>query len=84
MMAVLGAVMAVHSACPRAPVMSTGARRAPRCRLTQSKRQPSRAHDIVSTYDGQLTHSDTWGPFMDAPASTNTGPNTGGPRHERR
>ena len=27
MMAVLGAVMAVHSACPRAPVMSTGARR---------------------------------------------------------
>ena len=24
MMAVLGAVMAVHSACPRAPVMSTG------------------------------------------------------------
>ena len=61
MMAVLGAVMAVHSACPRAPVMSTGARRAAVLAhsVHESKRQPSRAHDIVSTYDGQLTHSDT-------------------------
>ena len=37
--------------------------RCPTCELTKSKRLPQPGHEIVSTFCGQLTHSDTWGPF---------------------
>jgi hypothetical protein len=37
--------------------------RCPTCELTKSKRLPQPGHDIKSTFAGQLTHSDTWGPF---------------------
>jgi hypothetical protein len=36
------------------------------CQLTKSKRTPQPGHDTVSTFAGQLTHSDTWGPFLSA------------------
>ena len=36
------------------------------CEITKSKRTPQSAHGIVSTFAGQLTHSDTWGPFCSA------------------
>ena len=36
------------------------------CKLTRSKRVHHSGHNIVSTQAGQMTHSDTWGPFMSA------------------
>ena len=36
------------------------------CMLMKSKRTSHKAHEILSTFAGQLTHSDTWGPFMNA------------------
>ena len=36
------------------------------CEITKSKRRPQSGHDIKSTFAGQLTHSDTWGPFRSA------------------
>ena len=38
----------------------------PVCELTMAKRLPQPGHTIVSTFAGQLTHSDTWGPFRSA------------------
>ena len=38
----------------------------PVCRLTRSRRVHHASHDIVATAPGQLTHSDTWGPFAEA------------------
>ena len=37
--------------------------RCPVCEVTKSKRKPQPGHEIKSTFAGQLTHSDTWGPF---------------------
>lgn len=36
------------------------------CRVTQSKRQSLGAQPVQATFAGQLTASDTWGPFMGA------------------
>ena len=36
------------------------------CEVTKSKRLPQPGHDSVSTFAGQLTLSDTWGPFRSA------------------
>ena len=36
------------------------------CQLNLSRRTPQKAHGILSTFAGQRTHSDTWGPFMTA------------------
>ena len=38
----------------------------PICQVTKSKRTPQPGHETVSTFAGQLTHSDTWGPFRSA------------------
>ena len=40
--------------------------RCPVCEVTKSKRLPQPGHAIQSTRPGQLTHSDTWGPFCTA------------------
>ena len=35
------------------------------CLLTKSKRVAHKEHAAAATFAGQVTHSDTWGPFCD-------------------